>query len=230
MPIIRTVIVVCLAFGTGACAARSLTTTQECLNPDAALRLTIQRLEAAHASGCREDGRGVSSCVAPQLSVERLALVCPTHGPTLFANAVLADEAHETAKAQQLLDRVLALPDASPDAAALRARIAMDEGNLPFARRFLAEQIKRSPDHAGLREANSAVLYLSGKIDEARLELLVALAMGAPAWRVAYHQGLVEEAAKREDIAVTYYREAVAKNPDYLPARSRLNAIERRQP
>lgn len=87
-----------------------------------------------------------------------------------------------------------------------------------------------SPDHAGLREAYGAALYLAGELDAARQNLLAALALGAPAWRVAYHLGLVEESAGRVDAALGHYRESVASNPTWPQSQARLTALERQQP
>jgi hypothetical protein len=70
-----------------------------------------------------------------------------------------------------------------------------------------------------------AALYLSGYLEDARRELMTARAMGAPAWRVAYHLGLVEEADGRPATAMAHYREAIQGNPNWQAARSRLNAL-----
>jgi Tfp pilus assembly protein PilF len=145
-----------------------------------------------------------------------------------MANAVLAYEDREPAKAQQFLDRMFSPQRSHPDAAVLRARIAVEEGNVPFARRFLEQQIKLAPDHAGLHEAYGAALYLGGQIPDARNQLTTAAALGAPRWRIAYHLGLVEEAAGRLDEATRYYAEAVEANPTWTLAQSRLNALRAR--
>jgi Tfp pilus assembly protein PilF len=225
---LRTLVVVLTLAGTS-CATHTGATHYECVNVDRALRDAVQQLEQSRAQGCEEhDARDPDSCVARERAIERLAFVCPAHAPTMLANAVLAYESHDPVKSQQYLDRALGQTRALPDAAVLRAKLAIDEGNLPFARRFLAEQINLSPDHAGLREVHGATLYLSGELDGARQELQAARALNAPAWRVAYHLGLVEEAAGQSDLAMTYYEEAVEKNPAWVPARSRLNALRAR--
>jgi Tfp pilus assembly protein PilF len=219
-------LVVLVASAGASCAARTAATGYECVNADRVLREVVQQLEQARAAGCSErDLRGTGSCVTREREIERLAFLCPSHAPTLVANAVLAYESHNPVKSQQFLDRVLSQSPALPDAAVLRAKLAIDEGNLPFARRFLAERITVSPDHAGLREVYGAALYLSGYLEDARRELMTARAMGAPAWRVAYHLGLVEEADGRPATAMAHYREAIEGNPNWQAARSRLNAL-----
>ena len=90
---------------------------------------------------------------------------------------------------------------------------------------MLDQQIGLAPAHAGLRETHAAALYVDGKMAEAKTELTLAKALGAPRWRIAYHLGLIEEAAGRRDEAAKYYAEAVTGNPTFEPAESRLKAL-----
>jgi tetratricopeptide (TPR) repeat protein len=202
---------------------------QDCYDADAQLSAALDPLEENRALGCgAKDAAGRSyECEAHRREIERLAMVCPGHVPTLMANAVLAYDARQAARAQQFLDQIFEQRAARPDAAVLRARIAIDEGNLPFARRFLDQQIRLSPDHAGLREALGATLYLSGRMADAQRELTAAADLGAPRWRIAYHLGLIEEAAGRTEDAKRFYAEAVAGNPDFAPAQARLKGLGR---
>ena len=200
---------------------------QQCANADARLAATLPPLETLRAGGCT--GINGSECARLQREVERLAVICPGHVPTLMANAVLAYDDRRAELSQQYLDQILAQPRNHPDAAALRARIAIEEGNLPFARRLLEQQIKLAPDHSGLRETYAAELYLDGKMPRAVEELTMAAALGAPGWRVAYHRGLIEEASGRLSEAGRYYAEALQGNPGWAPAQSRLKALRARE-
>jgi tetratricopeptide (TPR) repeat protein len=223
-----TVIVVVAAIATTACAASSeLTRRQECYNPDGQLAQLLAALDANRASGCwdREIHDPPSTCEGLRGEIERLALVCPNHVPTLMTNAVMAHETWQSEKAQQFLDRIFERPSSHPDAAVLRARIAIEQGDLSFARRLLKQQVVLAPGHAGLHETYGAVLYLTRELDESRRELVKAEALGAPRWRLAYHLGLVAEAAGRLDEAQRLYAEAVEKNPGWAPAQSRLKAL-----
>jgi len=217
------------ALAAAACKTISPLVRQECDNADAQLARVWQPLEALRAKGCDAvDERGTSECGRLRRELERLAVICPGHAPTLMANAVVAYDEHQAVKAQQLLDQILSQQRTFPDAAALRARIAIEEGNLPYARRMLEQQIKLAPDHAGLHETYGAALYLGGQLLEARHELTTAAALGAPRWRIAYHLGLVEEAAGRLDEARRYYSEALEGNPGWAPAEARLKALRAR--
>jgi tetratricopeptide (TPR) repeat protein len=217
-----------LSLMTAGCATTSSLARLECYNPDRQLMVALQQLEARRVAGCGAGGTigGAAECERYRREIERLAVVCSTHIPTLMANAVIAYDDRQLPKAQQFLDRIFSEPRSNPDAAVLRARIAIDEGNLSFARRLLEQQIKLAPDHAGLHETYGGVLYLDGQITEARRELTTADALGAPRWRVAYHLGLVEEAAGNLEAARKYYNEAIAASQDYAQARSRLRGLE----
>ena len=199
---------------------------QQCYNPDGQLADVLKSFQAVREKGCNE--LNGPECDRYRRELSRLAVVCPTHAPVLMANAVLAYDEQRIAESQQFLDLILAQPRLSPDAAALRARIAIEEGNVPFARRLLEQQIKLVPDHAGLHETYASALYLDGRFADAQGELTLAGTLGAPRWRIAYHLGLIEEAAGRADRASQLYAEALQGNPGWAPAESRLKALRAR--
>ena len=208
------------------CRSASPLAHQSCADADARLAGVMRPLEAARENGCDPARtRDAIDCDHLRRELARLALVCPGHPPTLMANAVVAYDEHQPVIAQQYLDQLLAQSDRFPDAAVLRARIALEEGNLPYARRLLEQQIRLVPDHAGLRETYGAALFLGGQLVEARRELTAASALGAPRWRIAYHLGLIEEAAGRFDEARRYYTEALEMNPGWAQAEARLKAL-----
>jgi tetratricopeptide (TPR) repeat protein len=215
-----------------ACATNSPLLRQQCYDPDAQLAEVLRPFEALRAQGCEVSAsplrQGTSECDRLKNEIGRLAVVCPAHPPILMANAVIAYDEGRPADSQQLLDLILSQPRAYPDAAVLRARIAIEDGNVPFARRLLDQQIKLVPDHAGMHETLAATMYLEGRFPEAREELTMASALGAPRWRVAYHLGLIEEASGRGDEASRLYAEALQGNPGWPPAESRLRALRAR--
>ena len=108
----------------------------------------------------------------------------------------------------------------------MRGRIAIQQGNLPFARRLLEEHVQLAPDSSELREALASVHYLLGDLTRARRELEIAERLGAPRWRVAYHRGLLEEADGKPEAAIDYYRRALEGNPGWDRARARLRGLE----
>jgi tetratricopeptide (TPR) repeat protein len=223
----RLQIVVGVGLVASACATTSPLVRQTCDKPAAQLARVLEPLETLRASGCQSalTRRGEPDCDELRRELERLLVVCPGYEPTMMANAVLAYEELRPARSQQILDQILAYPRSYPDAAALRARLAIEEGNLPFARRLLEQHIRLAPDHAGLHETLGAALYLGRELTAARRELATAGALGAPAWRIAYHVGLIEEADGRFDQARRAYADALTGNPSWAPAESRLRAL-----
>ena len=215
---------------TTACASNPVL-RQQCYSPDAQLARLLKPYEELRAKDCTLNGsveRGGSECERLEGEIVRLGVVCPAHAPTLMANAVIAYDEQRPAESQQMLDVILAQPRGYPDAAVLRARIAIEEGNVQFAERLLAQQIKLVPDHSGLHETYAASLYLDGKMAEARGELTMAGVLGAPRWRIAYHLGLIEEALGLGAEAGKLYAEALQGNPGWAPADSRLRALRAR--
>ncbi len=197
----------------------------EC-DPDTRLARLVDEYDQAKSGQTTYDGSILRDCSRIQLETERLALDVPGHVPTLMACAVMAYEAQETVKAQRYLDAIFHDQPAHAEAAILRSRIAIDEGNLPYARRLLSTQIQYAPDNASLREAYSGVLYMSHDLEGARGEITAAEKLGAPAWRVAYNRGLIAEAGGQNEEAQRQYKAAVDGNPDFPQARSRLSGMK----
>ena len=206
------------------CATHSPLLHQQCYDADAQLAHVLQPFEAR---GCSvgTSRAGADECDRWQAEIARLAVVCPGHAPTLMANAVIAYDEHRPNESQQFLDLILSQPRPFPDAAVLRAQIALEEGNVPFARRLVEQQLMLVPDHAGLHEVRAAIFFVDRRFDDARAELARAAALGAPRWRIAYHLGMIEELSGHPDEAVRLYMEALQGNPAFTAADSRLRAL-----
>ncbi len=199
-------------------------------DPDVRLGKLLEEWYAVRDVGgtCASGGRKYPyvDCGRIQAAIERLALEFPSHPPILVANAVLAYETRQPEKAESYLDALIEQGPVQPGALVLRSRLAIRQGNLPFARRMLEEQVQIAPDAPELREALASVHYLLGNYDQARRELRVAERLGAPTWRVAYNLGLLEEAEGDPYAAIEWYRQALRENPDLERARSRLRGLE----
>lgn len=198
-----------------------------CTLPDLKLAEAWELLDEARSApgGCDVDAQGRDRCQALRGEIERIAFVCPTHTPSMMTMAVLEYEAGSRFKAQQWLDSLLELVKVHPEAATLRGRIALEQGNLPFALTFLKQHITLSPDHAPLREAYAAALFLSGKVAEADAQLAAAQRLGAPRWRVAYHLGLFAERQGKVGEARKLYLEAADLRPGWEMPVIRLNGL-----
>ena len=89
--------------------------------------------------------------------VEAVAHSFPDHVPSQLASATLAYRSGEKAKTQFYLERVVALDPGHPEAISLRARVAIDDGNLVIARRRLLDAWRT------LREFLADIGVLSGE-------------------------------------------------------------------
>lgn len=218
-----------LALLVAGCAAPNGPRVMTDEDPDVRLAELLERWDALREIGAacsaHPDRGPVADCAQLQNAVERLTLEFPRHAPSLLASAVLSAEAGELQKAQSYLDALFAVSPSHPEAAVLRSRIAIAEGNLRYARRLLSEQVQLAPAHAGLREAQAGVSYLERRWPEAERALAVAEQLGAPAWRVAYHRGLVAEARGAWGEAEEQYQRALIGNPAFTAARARLAGI-----
>ena len=180
---------------------------------------------------CASGGRKYPfvDCGRIQSAIVGLGLEFPNNSEVLLVNAVIAYETNQPENAESYLDALLEQESTEPGVAVLRSRLALDQGNLHHARRLLNEQVNLTPDAADLREALAAVHYLSGDLASARRQLLIAERLGAPAWRVAFNRGLLEEAEGHTESAIEYYQGALDENPEYAPARSRLRGLQSEQ-
>ncbi len=210
-----------------ACAYQDQYLANECPVPESQLMPAWRKWQEARSQpgGCGSLEDGTYTCEDQRREIERVAYVCPTYVPGLMASAILAYDERQYGKAQQFLDALFGLQRVHAPAAVLRGRIALEEGNLPFAQRFLGEQVKLSPEDAELREVYAGTLFLSGKVSEAKTQLRIAANLGAPAWRVAYHQGLFEETTGNLHQALQYYEAALRERADWDVALARRDGI-----
>ncbi len=160
-----------------------------------------------------------------QNELRQLNLEYPNHVPTLYMLATVAYENGVPERAAAYIDDLNRIQPIHPEAGLLRSRLAINDGNLNAARRVLEQQIRYTPDHAGLREALGSVSFMEGDLESARADLRMASRLGAPSWRVEYNLGLVEEADDNLSLAIEHYQRALEDNAGFLPASSRLAGL-----
>jgi tetratricopeptide (TPR) repeat protein len=191
--------------------------------PDERLLDLVEAYKVRQALG-GGDSDGTRLVDAQRLTNElrRLHLEYPVHAATLFMLATVTFEEGRPDRAAAYLDDLSGIQPDHPEGGLLRSRIAIDEGNLPGARRVLEQAIRYRPDHAGLREALGSVAFHENDMEAARFNLELARRLGAPAWRVAYNLGLIEESAGNDLVAIELYEVAIELQPGFSPASSRL--------
>jgi len=217
-----------LAAFTVSCATRTVHPTSLGTPCSASQVRLTQAWRALHEAlqapgGCELDS--AVRCEALRSQIERLSVDCPGNPDIVMANALLAFDGKDFVRSQQLLDQIFSTGVVPPEAAVLRARIAIEQGNLQFAIRFLDQQIHQTGDSAGLRETYASALFLAGRLDEADIQLSIAEKLAAPGWRVAYGKGLIDEARGRFAEAGSRYQEALRAKPGWKQAESRLRAL-----
>ena len=220
-----------VGFGALACTTPYPGYRHEGMGPDERL---LDLVDAHQANVARHAAMGPRKTDEDYLLVDsgrvmnelrRLHLEFPTHVPTLFTLASFAYGSGQSARAGGYLDTLFDIQPVHPEAGILRSRIALDEGNLAAARRVLDQQVRYTPDHAGLREAASCVAYLDHDLEQARTELVMARRLGAPPDRVAFNLGLIEEGVGNTAEAIQNYEVALSHNPEFAQAKSRLAGL-----
>jgi tetratricopeptide (TPR) repeat protein len=196
-------------------------------DPDARLASALSELDKARSSGrnnntVASDESVIMDPESARLRFDNLAVEYPAHVPTLTMCALLSFEAGEFEKSAAYADRALALQPEHNFAAILRARVALQEGNLPRARDVLSRQIAMTPESPYLHEMLASVHYFSGELAAAEQELRLAEHHGSEPARLAYLNGLLAEKRGNPDDAKKLFAKAVELDPGFEEAQSQL--------
>jgi len=162
----------------------------------------------------------------PRFELDRLATRHPDHVPSQVAAAAMVLDAGERVRAQGFLDRVLDLEPDNADARAMRVRVAVADGSLDLARKIVDDGLRLRPDAATLFESSAWLHQLEGRPEDAIEALGVARRLGAPAWRVAFHIGVVEEGRGNFLAAEDSYESAISeRDGEFEDAQRRLRGL-----
>lgn len=212
----------------GGCAGMSESQASKMAPAVAAKKLEVAYEQSGGEEGCNERagaGDRYVDCERIQREVEKLNVIHPKNDRVLLTNAVMQVEAGSLQKAQYTLDQLLAQPGVNPEAAVLRAKLAMQEGNTTLAREVLNRQITLAPARYELREALAATMYFEGDYAGATRQVQLARRFGAPGWRAAYHEGLLFEAGGQMEVACASFRESAELAPQETRALGRIIAL-----
>ena len=174
---------------------------------------------------CSKGGHIVVDCDRVRNRIRALAFEFPAHVPSLLANAMIALEERDRIEAQRYLDQLFAIQPVHPEGAVLRSRLALEDGNLPAAKKRIEEQLRHVPGHAGLHEALAEILFLERRYADALERIDIAEELGAPAWRAAFNRGLIAESQGELAIAADFYTAALELRPDMTQAADRLQGV-----
>lgn len=214
----------------GGCGSLGQQRTQASEDPNVQVDRVLSHYRATLASGaaCHTATQGWSEpvdCQGLLRETMQLYAAFPHNERVIMLAAVMAHQSGRAAQAGYLLDQLLEGRKPRPEAAVLRSRIALEEGNQALARTLLKQQIRLNPRHPQLYETLAAVQYLDRNYSEALHSLTMAERVGAPGWRAAYHRGLIYEEQNRHSAACQQYRLASAGNPQFMAPESRLVSL-----
>lgn len=195
--------------------------------------LALYRIDSEQGSECHEITRPPNEtldCMRLLTELDRLVMEFPNHRRILMANAIFSYKAERKEVAQLMLDRLLAQGGSQPEAAILRARIALEQGNIIGAVQLLERQAMLAPSNLDLRSALASAYFASGDYDRAR-NLLGTTGMASHNPPVHwYHLGLIAEAEEKWQEACEHYQQALGFDPAFVPARARAVGLARYLP
>ncbi|QLC74453.1 hypothetical protein LPB260_27620 [Pseudomonas sp. LPB0260] len=214
----------------GGCGSLGQQRTEANEDPHVQVDRVLAHYRATLASGvaCQSATQGWSEpvdCEGLLRETMQLYANFPHNERVIMLAALMAYQSGRAPQAAYLLDQLLGGHKPRPEAAVLRSRIALEEGNLALARTLLKQQIRLNPRHPQLYETLAAVQYLDRQYAGALHSLSMSERVGAPGWRAAYHRGLIYEQQNRRDAACQQYRLAAAGNPQFLAPESRLVSL-----
>ncbi len=199
-------------------------------DPDAAVAKlrdawAMSRADRPHAS-TNLGSRKVASRVMLRRQAENVVFRHPNHVDARMLCALMAYDAEDSVESARHLDYLLRRQPSAPDAALLRARIAIEAGNPSLAERLLMLQARLRPDHAGLRETLASVRFFGGDLTSAHAELDAAEQLGADPARIAYNRGLLVEQSGDSGTAAAHYQRALDLSPGWSLARARMKGLD----
>lgn len=167
----------------------------------------------------------IGDCARIVVEMERILNDFPTHERTMMTLSILYYQMNRIDRAQYMLDQLLNIPGTKPEAAILRAMIALKDGNVTLAARVLTRQILLAPESEELRSALASVYYSQGETHRARTVLNMSNQTNENQWLLSYHNGLLAETEKDWLAACKLYANALRVQPNFGPARSRIIAL-----
>lgn len=162
---------------------------------------------------CHDINQPMVDCFRLASELSALYLKYPNHQRVIMASALVEFEIGNTGASQQLLDLILSKRGAYPEAAILRSRIAMEEGNLSLARAIITRQLNITPYEFNLYDLQAAYYYLEGKYSKALLSITSAERFMGNHWRIGYHRGIIYEAQKEWYKACKEYKGVLEVQP-----------------
>lgn len=174
---------------------------------------------------CHSRDQRSIDCRTLARSLESLMMEFPHAPRILIATAFVQYQLGRTLDSQFTLDQALSLSIPMPEAAVLRSRIAMSDGNFSLAKTIISRHLRLAPDYAPLYETEAASFYFQGRYGNALASLRQAEMLGTPPWRIHYHRGMIHEAMSRHSDACSDYAKVVNEIPGHPMANAKLRIL-----
>jgi tetratricopeptide (TPR) repeat protein len=158
--------------------------------------------------------------------LETLSFDFPDHPGVRYACGAAAYATGNKRQAEAHLDAALSANPRLTEAAALRARLSIEEGNYPRAQRLVSDGLLLAPDSADLVLLRAQLQDLAGDAQGALVSIDLAQRLGTEEWRADYHRALVYENLGLVGEAEAALRRSLEAQPDFAQARARLNRLE----
>lgn len=163
---------------------------------------------------CHDSNKPVVDCFRLASELRALYLEYPNNKRIMMASALVEFEIGNINTSQQLLDLILLKRGAYPEAAILRSRIAMEEGNLTLARKIVKRQLSFTPFNPYLYELQAAYYYMEGHYSDALQAITASERFVGTNWRISYHRGIIYEAQEQWYKACKEYKGVLKENPN----------------
>ena len=187
--------------------------------------LIAYQAELKEGSSCRVATQAWSETIDCEgLLREAMALYAafPNNERVKLATAAMLYQSGRPIDAAYLLDQILKYHQPRPEAAILRSRIAIEDGNLAFAKKLIDEQIQLNPTYHDLHEVLASIYFLKRNYAQSFNTLIRSEQLGAPSWRVSYHRGLIFEKQGKLEAACQQYFSSVSQNPEFAAPEGRI--------
>lgn len=174
---------------------------------------------------CAERFGSQIDCMTLLDDLEQLMRSVPGNSKVMTITGLLQYKLGRTLESQYTLDQVLALPQPAPEAAILRARLALQHGNFALVKRMIENQIGMLPSYGPFYEMLALNYYLQGQYPEA-LAQLDKNRLFSDSWMTDYHYGLIHQAMENTVTACEAFERALAVNSGHTASKSRLAQLK----
>jgi len=219
------------------CRLKSLNTSElnkECHFQRSSLKSCQQNALLAQAPkpklelnlNCHDKAKPIIDCYRLASELNALYIQYPNNKRIMMASALVEFELGNTSNSQYLLDNLMSKRGAYPEAAILRSRIAMEEGNLTLARSLVSRQLSITPDNPYLYEMQASYYYMEGKYTEALQSVKIAERFMEPNWRIGHHRGIIYEAQEQWQKACKEYKLILQDEPNNRVINAKIRLLD----